>query len=107
MLPKISGIYLFYDKHNEIIYVGRTKNIKKRIKSHLSSRKYAINQPRCLIDKNRNIIKKIRFIECPKNKIKEMESCLINFFKPCFNIKNNWYQKQTRNLNGTFCSIIR
>lgn len=35
-LPEQAGVYYFIDAHGEIIYVGKAKNIKKRITSHFS-----------------------------------------------------------------------
>lgn len=35
-LPEEAGVYYFLDAHGEIIYVGKAKNIKKRITSHFS-----------------------------------------------------------------------
>jgi len=35
-LPELAGVYYFIDAHGEIIYVGKAKNIKKRITSHFS-----------------------------------------------------------------------
>ena len=33
-LPDASGVYLMHDKNNEIIYIGKAKNLKKRVKSY-------------------------------------------------------------------------
>nr|WP_246205927.1 GIY-YIG nuclease family protein [Fulvivirga aurantia] len=35
-LPELAGVYYFLDAHGEVIYVGKAKNIKKRITSHFS-----------------------------------------------------------------------
>ncbi|EDM42916.1 DNA polymerase III, epsilon subunit [unidentified eubacterium SCB49] len=37
-LPSTAGIYLFKDKKGKILYVGKAKNIKKRVLSHLYSK---------------------------------------------------------------------
>ena len=37
-LPNTAGIYFFKNKKNEIIYVGKAKNIKKRVISHFYSK---------------------------------------------------------------------
>lgn len=37
-LPNATGIYYFKNKKNEIIYVGKAKNIKKRVLSHFYSK---------------------------------------------------------------------
>jgi len=35
-LPECPGIYRFYDKRGKLIYIGKAKNIKKRVRSHFS-----------------------------------------------------------------------
>tara|TARA_Y100000816_G_scaffold154778_1_gene110341 strand:- start:1600 stop:3417 length:1818 start_codon:yes stop_codon:yes gene_type:complete len=37
--PELPGVYKFYNSENEIIYIGKAKNIKKRVKSYLNPRK--------------------------------------------------------------------
>ncbi len=32
--PESSGVYKFYNSKNEIIYIGKAKNIKNRVKSY-------------------------------------------------------------------------
>lgn len=34
-LPECPGVYIFYDRNSNPLYVGKSKNIKKRVKSHL------------------------------------------------------------------------
>ncbi|MCK5632557.1 GIY-YIG nuclease family protein [bacterium] len=34
ILPKVSGVYLFKDKSDQIIYIGKAKNINNRVKSY-------------------------------------------------------------------------
>ena len=36
-LPSTPGVYYFHDSKNKIIYVGKAKNIKKRVSSHFSN----------------------------------------------------------------------
>ena len=37
--PDLPGVYKFFDSKHEIIYIGKAKNIKNRVKSYLSVRK--------------------------------------------------------------------
>ena len=34
LIPDASGVYLMHDKNDEIIYIGKAKNLKKRVKSY-------------------------------------------------------------------------
>ena len=38
-LPNEPGIYKFLDSENEVIYIGKAKNLRKRVKSYISSSK--------------------------------------------------------------------
>ena len=38
-LPSVAGVYYFYNAEGKVIYVGKAKNIRKRVKSHFSNNK--------------------------------------------------------------------
>lgn len=40
-LPDATGIYFFYDKDGNVIYVGKAKNIRKRVLSHFKNKSTA------------------------------------------------------------------
>lgn len=44
LLPDLPGCYLYHDINREIIYVGKAKNLKKRVKSYFNKR-YPSPQP--------------------------------------------------------------
>ena len=37
-LPDAPGVYVFHDAHDRVVYVGKSKSIRKRVASHFSSR---------------------------------------------------------------------
>ena len=37
--PELPGVYKFFNSKHEIIYIGKAKNIKNRVKSYLNVRK--------------------------------------------------------------------
>ena len=39
LVPELPGSYQMKDKDNNIIYVGKAKNLKKRLKSYLETRR--------------------------------------------------------------------
>jgi DNA polymerase-3 subunit epsilon len=38
-LPYVAGVYYFHDQKGKVIYVGKAKNLKARVKSHFSNNK--------------------------------------------------------------------
>lgn len=37
-IPDTPGVYFFYDKEGELLYVGKSKNIRTRVRSHFSNK---------------------------------------------------------------------
>ncbi|CEN52567.1 hypothetical protein CCAN11_2470062 [Capnocytophaga canimorsus] len=54
-LPDSPGIYQFYDKNNTILYVGKARNLKKRVSSYFQKQHES--------GKTRLLVKKIARIE--------------------------------------------
>ncbi len=42
-IPKEVGVYIFYNKYDEIIYVGKAKNLRNRISNHLNGKYWKSN----------------------------------------------------------------
>ncbi len=82
ILPELSGSYQYFDKNGEIIYVGKAKNLKKRVFSyfnkHHDSPKLRVMVPQ---------IAKIQFI-VTDNEVEALilESHLIKKHKPKYNV---------------------
>ena len=83
-LPELPGVYKFFNSENEIIYIGKAKNIKNRVKSYLSVRK----------GEGKRIAKlktSIKFIETIITKTESdaliLEQGLISKKRPPFNIQ--------------------
>ena len=82
--PDASGVYKFFNSKNEIIYIGKAKNIKKRVKSYLNLRK----------GEGKRIAKlksSIKYIETIITKTESdaliLEQGLISKIRPPFNIQ--------------------
>ena len=83
-IPDSPGIYKFYDSQNEILYIGKAKNIKKRVSSYLTVRKGEGKR----IKKLKATIK---FIETIITKTESdaliLEQGLISKIRPPFNVQ--------------------
>ncbi len=55
LLPKEPGIYKFYDIHDNLIYVGKAKNIKKRINNYFIEKKETSIKTRKMVNKINHI----------------------------------------------------
>jgi DNA polymerase-3 subunit epsilon len=58
-LPSVSGIYYFHNSKSKVIYVGKARNIKKRVSSHFANNKPGKQKQEFLRD-----IHHISFQEC-------------------------------------------
>lgn len=82
LIPESSGSYQFYDKENTIIYVGKAKNLKRRVSSYFNKKhnsvKLAVMVPQ---------IVKIEFI-ITNSEVEALilESHLIKKYKPKYNV---------------------
>ena len=80
-LPSCSGVYQFFNDKNHIIYIGKAKNIKKRVYSYFSQ-----NQ----IGKTKILVKKVRDIKIIITNTEQdallLENTLIKQYKPIYNI---------------------
>ncbi|MBS1935445.1 MAG: GIY-YIG nuclease family protein, partial [Bacteroidetes bacterium] len=78
-LPMVPGVYYFHDQKGKVIYVGKAKNIKKRVCSHFSN-----NKP------NRQKQEFLRNIYSISHQLCGTE--LMAFLLECIEIKRLWPQ---------------
>jgi hypothetical protein len=79
MYNKIMGNYIYelLNKNNEIIYIGKTKNINKRLKGHIQDKKWF------------DEIDKILYTDCiSKTDMDIYEIYYINKYNPCYNTQS-------------------
>jgi DNA polymerase-3 subunit epsilon len=86
-LPSCAGVYYFYNATGKIIYVGKAKNIIKRVKSHFSNNKTGKQKQDFLRD-----IYKISYKECATELMAHiLESNEIRRLWPLYNRSQRGY----------------
>lgn len=82
LIPESSGSYQFYDKDGEIIYVGKAKNLKRRVSSYFNKKHDSVKL-KVMVPK----IEKIEFI-ITNSELEALilESHLIKKYKPKYNV---------------------
>ncbi len=82
-LPLLPGVYLYKDLHGTVIYVGKAKNLRARVRSYFSDDRLADSKTGTLISEARDI----DYILVDNNKeALALENNLIKRWKPRFNI---------------------
>ncbi|PIB38380.1 excinuclease ABC subunit UvrC [Maribacter sp. 4G9] len=81
-LPNGPGVYQFYDKDDKILYVGKAKNLKKRVSSYFN-KNHEYGKTRVLVKK----IRGIKHIVVPtESDALLLENNLIKEYKPRYNV---------------------
>ena len=81
-LPSQPGVYQFYDKNDEILYVGKAKNIKKRVASYFS-KNHENGKTRVLVKKIANV--KHIVVDTETDALL-LENNLIKKYQPRYNV---------------------
>jgi excinuclease ABC subunit C len=81
-LPNGPGVYQFYDSHEGILYVGKAKNLKKRVSSYFN-KNHEYGKTRVLVKK----IRSIKHIVVPtESDALLLENNLIKELRPRYNV---------------------
>ncbi|MDO8460806.1 MAG: GIY-YIG nuclease family protein, partial [bacterium] len=84
LLPQEPGVYFFLDKKGKVLYVGKARNLKKRVSSYFTHKKDLLEKTRLLINNTSKI--KITAVESEFDALL-LEANFIKKYKPKFNIK--------------------
>ena len=49
-IPNKTGVYLFYNSKKKVIYVGKAKNLKNRVRSYFSKKNSTIKNDKLVLD---------------------------------------------------------
>lgn len=82
-LPQKPGVYQFIDQNNKIIYIGKAKNLKKRVQSYFTKKRFENNKLRLLLKKTSDINHII--VESESDALL-LENNLIKKLQPKYNI---------------------
>lgn len=83
LLPALPGVYLYKDQHDTVIYVGKAKNLRARVRSYFNDDRLADVKTGTLIAEARDL----EFIQVDNEKeALALENNLIKQWKPRFNI---------------------
>ncbi len=82
VLPDSPGVYQFFDQSGQVIYVGKAKNIKKRVSSYFTKDHFENNKIRVLVNK----VEKIEYIVVEtESDALLLENNLIKKYRPRYN----------------------
>ena len=82
LIPKLPGVYRMLNSDNEVLYVGKAKNLPNRLKSYVSEKNHIIRTERMLSQTRKLEIT----TTANESEALLLEANLIKKFKPKFNI---------------------
>ena len=82
LLPDKSGVYVMLDKDGSVIYVGKAKNLKNRVRQYFHSSK----KPEKVMAMVKNIVDFYYILTGSENEAFTLENNLIKKYKPRYNI---------------------
>lgn len=83
LLPESPGVYQYFDKEGTIIYVGKAKNLKRRVSSYFNKQHDDAPKTRVLV---RNIADLKYIVVNSEEDALHLENSLIKKFRPRYNV---------------------
>lgn len=83
IIPDSPGVYQYFDKDEKLIYVGKAKNLKKRVSSYFTKDKYDSRKTAILVRKIRDI--KFIVVESEMDALL-LENNFIKEYQPRYNV---------------------
>lgn len=82
MLPETPGVYMYFDKNGTIIYIGKAKKLRRRVRSYFN-REHAVNRINRLV---RNIADMKYIVVNTEEDALHLENSLIKEYQPKYNV---------------------
>jgi excinuclease ABC subunit C len=86
-LPTQAGVYRFIAEDEEILYIGKAKNLLKRLQSYFSQRKDMRNKTRTMVRRAQRI--EYTVVDTEQDALL-LEATLIKKYKPRYNVALKW-----------------
>ncbi|MBT8327233.1 MAG: GIY-YIG nuclease family protein, partial [Bacteroidia bacterium] len=83
ILPDAPGIYKYFDKEGTIIYIGKAKNLRKRVSSYFNKNHYENRKTKILVGKIWDV--NVTVVPTEMDALL-LENSLIKEFQPKYNI---------------------
>ncbi len=82
ILPESPGVYMYFDRDGTVIYVGKAKNLKRRVSSYFN-RTHEVRRTNLLV----RAIQDLRYIVVPTEQdALNLENSMIKEYKPHYNV---------------------
>lgn len=83
LLPDEPGVYKYFDKNGDIIYIGKAKNLKKRVSSYFNKKQFENRKTKVMVSKVHDI--NVTIVPSELEALL-LENSLIKEFQPKYNI---------------------
>lgn len=81
-LPELPGVYMYLDKHGDVIYVGKAKRLKRRVSSYFN-RIHESNRTNLLV---RSIVDMRFIVVASEEDALHLENAMIKEYQPRYNV---------------------